>query len=243
MESILAPRKSHLAKFLGFEKFSYGVFETTTRSSFVCFSYSGVAWATIPDFLAGQVEVITSWPGTGREEGKAPTELFYENDQFMWGYEVPFDCDPIRWVKLLLLEDDDLSDDLRSSEFFIRGRRLLRECGKTAVEVVADYLGALWEHTLSTIAKSRGELALDTLAFHVVITVPAIWKGYTRDYMQQAVVKAGILKARPAGETTLSFAPEPEAAALATLAEARRGVRGGDVYVVCDAGGGTVVGL
>lgn len=48
---------------------------------------------------------------------------------------------------------------------------------------------------------------------------------------------------RPAGKTTISFAPEPEAAALATISEQGYGVKAGDVYVICDAGGGTVVSL
>jgi molecular chaperone DnaK (HSP70) len=59
--------------------------------------------------------------------------------------------------------------------------------------------------------------------------------------MQEAVQKAGILDDRDAGETKLSFAPEPEAAALSTLCEPGRRVNKGDTYIICDAGGGTVV--
>jgi len=40
--------------------------------------------------------------------------------------------------------------------------------------------------------------------------------------MKAAVEKAGILDIRRVGPTTLDFAPEPEAAALATLAEPGR---------------------
>ena len=203
--------------------------------------YSGAAWATIEDLESDQINFITTWPGYGREEGKAPTEAFYEHENFMWGYAIPPDADPIRWVKLLLLREDDIASELKGSESIIRGRKMLRECGKTATDVIGDYLGALWKHILETIYKACGKSVVEAMAFHVVITVPAIWKDYARQGMAEAARKAGILTARPAGPTTLAFAPEPEAAALATLCDGRRHFDAGDVFVVCDAGGGTVV--
>lgn len=185
--------------------------------------------------------MITSWPGTGREEGKVPTELFYEDDQVMWGYDIPVDADPVRWFKLLLLKEEDLNAELRSSEFILRGRKMLKENDKTAIDLIADYLRALWQYTLEHINRSRGESVIDALTFHIVITVPAIWKGYARQGMEDAARKSGMLSSRAAGDTTLSFAPEPEAAALSTLAEPGRKAKQGDVYMICDAGGGTVV--
>ena len=200
-----------------------------------------MAWATLADFEDGQINLITTWPGTGREEGKCPTELFYEDDEIMWGYEIPVDGDPIRWFKLLLLKDEDLDKELRSSEFILRGRRMLKENNKTAIDFIADYLRKLWQYTLEHINKARGESVVDALKFHVVLTIPAIWKGYARQGMEEAAKRSGILGRRPAGETTLSFAPEPEAAALSTLSEPGRKPKQGDVYMICDAGGGTVV--
>ncbi|KAB8272950.1 hypothetical protein BDV30DRAFT_116736 [Aspergillus minisclerotigenes] len=203
-------------------------------------TFSGAAWATRADFESEQVNLITAWPNNGREEGKAPTELFYENGQTMWGYEVPLDSDPVRWFKLLLLKDEDMEKETRSSDFVILGRNMLRETGRSSVELISEYLRLLWAHTIQSISKSRGEELVEVLRFHVVITVPAIWKGYARQGMQEAVKKAGILAHRPAGETKLTFVPEPEAAALATLSEPGRQISPGDVYVICDAGGGTV---
>lgn len=159
----------------------------------------------------------------------------------MWGYTIPADADPIKWFKLLLLREDDLAPELRQSEFILRGRKMLRETGKSATDIIADYLGALWKHILETIYKARGQSVIEGLTFHVVITVPAIWKDYARQGMEEAAKKSGILDSRPAGPTTLAFAPEPEAAALASLCENGRSIDTGDVYVICDAGGGTVV--
>lgn len=203
--------------------------------------YSGAAWATVADFEAEQINLITSWPGTGREEGKAPTEIFYEDNQVMWGYSIPPDVDPIRWFKLLLLREEDLTAELRESEFLPRARKIIRETKKTATDLIADYLRALWLHILDTIHKARGKSVIEALTFHVVITVPAIWKDYARQSMTEAARKSGILNTRLAGPTTLAFAPEPEAAALASLYESKPSINAGDVFVICDAGGGTVV--
>lgn len=206
-----------------------------------CDRYSGAAWATVEDFESDQINLITTWPDSGREEGKIPTELFYEDGKTYWGYGIPADGDPVRWFKLLLLKEEDLDANLRNSEILWRGRKMLKENGKTAIDLIADYLRALWVHVIESINKSRGESVVDALVFRVVITVPAIWKGYARQGMERAAKMAGILDRRPAGTTTLTFAPEPEAAALSTLCEPGRRVKTGDVYMICDAGGGTVV--
>ncbi|MCJ1345236.1 hypothetical protein MMC31_003442 [Peltigera leucophlebia] len=158
----------------------------------------------------------------------------------MWGYAIPPDADPIRWFKLLLLREEDLTAELRGSEFLLRARKVLRESQKTATDLIADYLGALWKHILDTIHKARGKSVIDAMTFHVVITVPAIWKDYARQGMEKAARKSGIRDPRLAGPTTLTFAPEPEAAALASLCESGRSINVGDVFVICDAGGGTV---
>ncbi|KAI0440360.1 actin-like ATPase domain-containing protein [Xylaria telfairii] len=204
-------------------------------------TFSGVAWATVDDLEESEINIISSWPGTRREDGKVPTELFYEYDKIMWGYEVPLDAaDPVQWFKLLLLRDEDIGDDLRQSDYYIRAKRKLRELDKTPTEIIADYLRLLWRHTLDTIHKSRSKVVLGALAFHVVVTVPAIWQDYARTSMQHAVAKAGILDFRSAGPTTMSFVPEPEAAGLVTLCEHGETLQSDDVYVICDAGGGTV---
>lgn len=207
-------------------------------------SYSGASWATIADFENDEINLVTSWPDCGFEEGKAPSELHYDgHGRVSWGYSVPRSADPIRWFKLLLLEDKDLGEDIRDSQFLSQARTLMRATNRTPTDLVADYLRGLWMHVLDTICRARSRSVIDALPFHVVITVPAIWKDYARARMREAAIKAGILNMRFAGVTTLAFAPEPEAAALSTLCQRGRDLRTGDVYVICDAGGGTVVSM
>ncbi|KAJ5393608.1 uncharacterized protein N7487_011249 [Penicillium crustosum] len=202
--------------------------------------YSGVAWATLSDFNRKSINLVTEWPDSLQEEGKVATEMFYEYDNEFWGYGIPKDADPISWFKLLLLKDEDTPEDIRSSELFLRAKKKVRDEGKTAQDLVTDYLKLLWNHTLEMILKARGENVVNSLRFHIVITVPAIWKGYARQSMQEAAAKAGLLDERDAGKTHLTFVPEPEAAALATLSEEQNDAKPGDVYMICDAGGGTV---
>ncbi|KAI2465123.1 hsp70 family chaperone [Annulohypoxylon bovei var. microspora] len=157
-----------------------------------------------------QINLITTWPGYGREVFKVPTEIFYEHGEIMWGHDIPADAEPIRWFKLLLLREEDLDPE---------------ENTKTVVGVIADCL--------------RISMVED-LMFHVVITVPAIWTGYAHRRIGAAVRKAGILEPRLAGRTTLTFVPEHEAVALATLCEPGRTIKECDVYIVCNAGDDTV---
>ncbi|KAI0393505.1 hypothetical protein F5Y17DRAFT_466864 [Xylariaceae sp. FL0594] len=196
----------------------------------LCCRYTGVAWATLTDFKKDRVKLIMSWPGTGREEGKVPTEIWYSDDgTASWGYEIPANVEPFRWFKLLLLKREDLGDNVHSSEILTRGRAKLAESGKTATDLVADYLRHLWTHDF-----------LEALPIQIIITVPAIWKGYARQAMRDAAARAGLLDTRLAGATELTLAPEPEVAALATLIEQGSGVLPDQAYLICDAGGGTV---
>ncbi|CAI6065131.1 unnamed protein product [Clonostachys chloroleuca] len=205
-------------------------------------TYSGVGWATAEDFGNDQINFITNWPDADLEEVKVPTTLVYKPDGTQsWGYQVPFeDKDRLSWFKLLLLRDEDVPREIKESEPLQRARQLLDKLGKTPVEVIADYLRNLWGHTLEIIAKARSSTLVDALKFHVVLTVPASWKNYARRAMKDAAKRAGITSDRPAGETVLSFAMEPEAATLATIWEKERHLKADDVYMICDAGGGTV---
>lgn len=207
------------------------------------FRYSGAAWATFEDFKADIINLILSWPGHGREEGKAPTAIYYDDGigETSWGYDISDDVSAMQWFKLLVLRPDDVPVDVRQSSAFMNAKRMLKDSGKSAVDVIADYLRVFWKHVMDTIVRERGEFVVDALKIHVVLTVPAIWKGYARQRMKKAALQAGILTPREAGPTTLSFAPEPEAAALATLCEPGRSIAKDDVYILCDAGGGTVV--
>jgi hypothetical protein len=187
------------------------------------------------------------------DKEKAPTEIFY-NDALIpdipapptpdakWGYGIPTSSQALKWFKLLLLDNEDMDETVCDSAQIRKARELLEASGKTAVQVISDYLYFLWSHTIKNIQQDMGDSAVDGTPFRVVITVPAVWNHKAIARMKRAALKSGILDQRLCGETILHFVSEPEAAALATFDDmkSRPDFNVGDSIVVCDAGGGTV---
>ncbi|OLN87951.1 Heat shock 70 kDa protein 12A 1 [Colletotrichum chlorophyti] len=209
-------------------------------------TFSGVSWA-----YSGQpdaIEVITRWEAElnfASDTEKTPS-ILYNGPQggVSWGYGIPPDTDkePLRWFKLLLVDAKDLPTDLRDSPQIATARRLAKNANKEPHEIISGYLRRLWNHSMECIGISAGEDTVKACRFHVVITLPAIWPDYAKARMRRAAEGAGLLEKRQAGETTLAFISEPEAAALATTKDVacKPMAKVGDHFVVCDAGGGTV---
>ncbi|GKT59672.1 HSP70 family chaperone [Colletotrichum tofieldiae] len=185
-------------------------------------TFSGVSWAF--SGLPNDIEIITRWKAQLRHNSdteKTPSALLYEGDQrqALWGYGIPpaTHDETLRWFKLLLVDQCDLPKEIRDSSQIATIRDLVEKANKDPVEVISEYLRHLWNHSIENITRSAGLKLVDLCKFHVVITLPAIWPDYAKARMRRAAENAGILEERWAGDTTLSFISEPEAAALATL--------------------------
>ncbi|KAK3398281.1 hypothetical protein B0T20DRAFT_498078 [Sordaria brevicollis] len=209
-------------------------------------TFSGVAytWSTKGD----KVQVITSWDVdnySSSNEEKTPTALsFLGGNNVDWGYSVPKEADQVKWFKLLLLDEKDLPEEVKTSSRILEARSYLKKHNKTPIEAIAVYLRCLWDHCIQRIAESVSKTLVNYSKFHVVMTLPAIWPDYARSRMREAVNLAGILGPRTAGETELTFLSEPEAGAIATFAdmEGRQDIKTGDIFVVVDCGGGGLCG-
>ncbi|KAI0387656.1 actin-like ATPase domain-containing protein [Hypomontagnella monticulosa] len=206
-------------------------------------TFTGVAWVRTNQ--PENISIITKWESDlygNREREKCPTSIHYGPDGTTWGYEIPSTAEPIQWLKLLLVNEDDLDEHLKGSPQLNHARELLKRAEKDAIEAVADFLRLLWDHVLTKVRESIGKRLVDITPFRVVLTIPAIWKTSVVARMRQAVKQAGILADRSCGQTTLSFITEPEAAALATFSDMKRrpDIEIGDAFVVADCGGGTV---
>ncbi|KAL4730385.1 hypothetical protein ACLX1H_002419 [Fusarium chlamydosporum] len=207
-------------------------------------TYSGIAWAYSrqPDDIA----LVTNWESDLRscsDLDKVPTQLLYDGqDMSHWGYSIPAEETPLKWFKLLLLRDHDITPEMSSSSQISDTRDLIEESCKDAVTAVSCFLREIWNHAVGSILKALGPELLNKSRFHVVITLPAIWPPYAQQRMKKAASMSGILESRPSGATTLGFISEPEAAALATLKDLskRSTIMPSDTMVICDAGGGTV---
>ncbi|OAA50102.1 actin-like ATPase domain-containing protein [Beauveria brongniartii RCEF 3172] len=210
-------------------------------------TFSGAAWAISK--RPADIHVITNWESEYNgcsDRGKCPTLLQYGTigHETPWGYKVPADKDVVRWFKLLLLDEADLPSAVVKDPQFRQVRKQQERLRISPIELVACFLRSLWKHCMENITRALGSGELDKCKLHIVMTVPAIWPHYVQAHMKSAAGLAGMLQERntsSALRTTLEFLSEPEAAALAALAEMhpRPDIKQGDIIIVCDAGGGT----
>ncbi|KAM3481293.1 hypothetical protein MY8738_004549 [Beauveria namnaoensis] len=211
-------------------------------------TFSGAAWAISK--RPEDIQVITNWESETNgcsDRGKCPTHLQYGDidHETPWGYNVPTDKDLVRWFKLLLLDEADLPSAVAENPQF---KQVCEQQGRlktSPIELVACFLRSLWKHCMENITRALGSGEVASCRFHIVMTVPAIWPHYVQARMKSAADLAGMLQERGTNSArrapTLEFLSEPEAAALAALAEMhpRPDIKEDDIIIVCDAGGGT----
>ncbi|TVY38304.1 Heat shock 70 kDa protein 12B [Lachnellula occidentalis] len=192
-------------------------------------TFSGIAYA----FANGdkpEVVSIMDWPGLeGFKQPKIPTLISYdENGDFTWGGQ-KHKSDVVQGVKLLL--DPDQPRPLYLPESTAKSD--LKRLDKPPVKVVADFIGAMYQHSMSKIESAVPAQYLTMCQKQFVLTVPAVWSDKAKDTTLQAAKEAGL--------HPVTMIKEPEAAAMYTLHTLQdRALAVGDAFVICDAGGGTV---
>jgi hypothetical protein len=230
--------------------------------------FPGIAYVASQGSDGNNISVITDWPGGGRAHEyleKVPSQIAYVTEnkkaslqEDAWGYEVQPGMVIYCWTKLLLdsktiaTEHDDPSLKEASG-----GGALRLPPGKTAGDVVADYLRFLYENCMDRLEKKMTKDILNVTPIEFWFTVPAIWSDEAKNATRNAASKAGF-GTRPSDK--INMIAEPEAAALAALKATRDSVddllKVGCLYsrclltdriqintgvLVCDCGGGTVV--
>ncbi len=83
--------------------------------------------------------------------------------------------------------------------------------GKSAVDMVADYLTDLRKVAWSQLERTYGASLFQSMRKDLVVTVPAVWSERAKDLTLKAVEKAGFKADK------MSMVTEPEAAAIYTL--------------------------
>jgi molecular chaperone DnaK (HSP70) len=226
-------------------------------------TFSGVAWAltgeaantTDKNKIAKSVEIIRQWPGSGSAD-KVPTVLAYNVLPPTWGFPALKTTEQqIAHFKLGLQKDvrkyysmapvaKPPSSQKSTPAVSVLGGFLNDNNwhhpalkSKTALDFAADYLTGICEYVLKqrlVRVYDPDFLARQQLSY--VVTVPAIWGDEARELTRQAAFRAGILRHK------LMLITEPEAAACycATLCK-EANLMVGDLFLICDAGGGTVV--
>jgi len=213
-------------------------------------TYSGVAavYSATPE----DVDIIKTWPGgNGITSDKVPTEISYDpvpngvhaeseavSDgqtvlrNIRWGFQFRPEEPRLRCIKLFLDRNQKLPHFVSPLETAAQ----LRKCEHTVMDAVSDYLTKIYEHTMETLQRRYGETFVSQTPVEFVLTVPAVWSDAAKNATLQAAERAGMGKRHE-----LKLISEPEAAAVYTLKTIQpNGLKVGDNFVVCDAGGGTV---
>ncbi|TWU72224.1 hypothetical protein ED733_003541 [Metarhizium rileyi] len=163
---------------------------------------------------------------------KIPTVISYNSgstEKFTWGASVDTNAkDAIVGIKLLLDPEQTRPMYLPTSNI----KKDLKALPKPAVEIAADFIGAVYNHALQEIAKTVPRAYMKLCNKEFVLSVPAVWS----DAAKIATLKA----AQTAGIHPVTLIKEPEAAALHIVKELGFSMRENDAYIICDAGGGTV---
>ncbi|KAG9256950.1 uncharacterized protein F5Z01DRAFT_671400 [Emericellopsis atlantica] len=178
------------------------------------------------------------------DKQKVPSVIAYDKSgqPAAWGYEIRYSHTPLKWLKLLLVEEDELPPHLSSSAEYKSLKKQVKALRKSPVTIIGDYLRLLWAHAWSQIKVSEGESFVEACKLKIVVTLPAIWSPCAQQRMREALQVAGIAGRADDHHVSLDFVSEPEAAILASLKSmgSREDVEDGDHFVICDAGGGTV---
>ncbi|KAK6501844.1 hypothetical protein TWF481_009665 [Arthrobotrys musiformis] len=191
-----------------------------------------------------QFSQLDNWPGATKKLYKVPTTVSYRYDEVTSKY-IPdafgFAADsapPMQrcsMFKMFL----DASDDVSKRQSVIPNTELARRptwenLGKTADDVIRDFLQLLYDHMKATFMDEG--LRSEDIEYNILFTVPAQFEVLEVEKFRSLVKSTGF------GAHTISVSlREPEAAVLYTL---NHGVKSlmpvGQCIVLCDAGGGTV---
>lgn len=169
---------------------------------------------------------IQNWPGGESANLEVPSRIAYNEvdeggiiDHYpeAWGWQIPSDMHPIAALMKLHLDKG-----ARLTTFDGQSLRSLGQDtaqlpdGKTAEEVIVDYLKALHQ-CLKDHFKQRGLLAqFESWPFDYCITHPASWTDAAKSATRDVAVRAGF--GARLGDN-LRLIGEPEAAAVTALSE------------------------
>lgn len=147
-------------------------------------TYSGIAYL-FTGTEKPQSNAITEWPG-GANRPKVPTLILYNKASappYTWGYELENSLDANKIVGIKLLLDPDHPKPLYVPQTNTKAE--LQRLGKSAVDVAADYIAAIYKHALSKIEAAWPEDFIKKVPKKFVLSVPAVWSDKAKDSTMQ----------------------------------------------------------
>ncbi|EED23507.1 Hsp70 family protein [Talaromyces stipitatus ATCC 10500] len=217
-------------------------------------TYTGLSYVSTEKKDINDIVVVNTWPGPARDADhveKAPSRIAYPNENTdmespRWGYQVEPGMTAYSWTKLLLEQRMPLGgyEDQNLEVASKAGIMKLPE-GKTAVQVVADFLTEIRDHARRILEKRITEKILAATPLEFWLTIPAIWSESAKNATREAALLAGFEGSSDRPKDRIFMITEPEAAAVAAI---RKSIHDGmgdcvkpeDGVLICDCGGGTV---
>ncbi|PNS14208.1 Heat shock protein 12B [Sphaceloma murrayae] len=190
--------------------------------------------ATQPEEFTVGIDLGNSnsgWHGATRRASKIPTKIAYNSDQTVarWGPQVAHEEHYLHLSKLLLDISNGFPQGMSRTECEAPFKALKME----PFQVTADYLRQLIGVIPGFLTKQCGHIIAANAVIVYILTIPAIWSDAAKDATRSAAIAAGM--------DSVQLVTEPEAAAGFTLMSKRSlKLQVGDVFVICDAGGGTI---
>src|SRR3990167_3032329 len=190
---------------------------------------------------SSNVEVRTNWEGNVEQHYKNLTIILYDTNTLTplsWGFEAvdmykrkirakETNMRLINDIKLNLNKLQDPNEKLPKIQ--------IGSNSVSTIKVIADFLTLV----VATIRKQNPEINIEATKW--CLTVPAIWNDAMREAMKQAAEEAGLVKQTGRNEEEqFTLALEPEAAAVCCLKSREIRLKNNDLFVIVDAGGGTV---
>lgn len=222
-------------------------------------TFTGVAWASTEHNTAKLNNITVLYDWTDRMTGirKAPSVISYSpaDDADQWGMSISENAVTMLNFKLELETQDKRIDELDLILQLLQGTGFLsfdiiRRAGsypaytsKSPAQIVTDYLSNVCDSIFNSQAFSDPKNA--KLPIDICVTVPVKWSYEARNATFKALSDAGFNASRFPTMRDMIMVTEPEAAAYFTarhLQETRGGefLKPGDVFALCDCGGGTV---
>lgn len=189
------------------------------------------------------MQVIRRWSGGGRQTDlldKTPSRYAYASEnknltEDAWGYQVQPGMKSYSWFKLLLDEDTNAAeyDDPLLRQSAGQGMTDLPP-GKSAKDLVADYLKQIYKHTQSYLGEVIGKGMVKETPCHYKLTLPAIWSHRARKSTLEAAEMAGFGTQICSGVSDkLSMVDEPEAGTVDAIKSTLDGFPKNNPFEVC----------
>lgn len=195
-------------------------------------THSGFAFVHKSD--PSHIEAFYDWEKAPAHYSKTLSALLYDSKK-----------SPISWGHSAHHDYLSLSEQLRGSYTFMTKFKLFLDetykeklpLGLHVLSMIGDYLKFMKKKIMEIMSVKFGStFSLEDIQW--CLTVPAIWSDRAKDTMRKAAVKAGIISTLLS--TKLSIILEPEAAAVHMSQSIPTIIHDQEVFLVLDAGGGTV---